>query len=290
MFKRILPTLLSFDIEWVPDPMAAEALFGVRHDPPYSLPDAYRRLWQLAGATDEQPRPFVKTMLCRVVTIAGIFRECAADLDAPGGERITLKLVSLPLDPADSEKCRERTILNSFLKSVGARRPQLVGYNSVNSDVPILLQRAVANGLQGHGFGARPEKPWEGSDYFSTASDYHVDLAHALGGGRNTPRLDEAARVCGIPGKVDVAGDQVWEMYSLGRIGDILAYNEFDAFTTHLLWARVAHFGCMLTTEAYLREQDLVRELAEHHASNGKPHLERWLAEWDRLIAINGRF
>lgn len=286
MFKRILPSLLSFDIEWVPDPMAAEALFGVRHDPPYSLTDAYRRLWDLAGATAEQPRPFVKTMLCRIVSIAGIFRECAADASAPDGQRITLKLVSLPLDPTDPGKCRERVILEAFLKSVGARRPQLVGYNSANSDVPILLQRAVVNGINGYGFGSRPDKPWEGADYFSTASDYHVDLAYALGGGRNTPRLDEAARVCGIPGKVDVAGDQVWEMYSLGRIADILAYNEFDALTTHLLWARCAHFGDLLSTEAYEREQQLVRQLAQHHASHGKPHLERWLAEWDRLQAI----
>ncbi len=290
MFKRILPSLLSFDIEWVPDPMAAEVLFGVKHDPPYSLPDAYRRLWALAGATPEAPRPFVKTMLCRVVSIAGIFRESIADAEAPEGQRVTLKLVSLPSDTRDPEKCRERVILDSFLKAVGARKPQLVGFNSANSDIPILLQRAVANGLSGHGFGQRPDKPWEGSDYFSASSDYHADLAYALGAGRNTPRLDEAARVCGIPGKVDVAGDQVWDLYATGRLAEIVAYNEFDALTTHLLWARIAHFGGLLSPAAYDREQALVRELATTHADGSRPHLHRYLAEWDRLKAINGRF
>lgn len=290
MFKRILPYLLSFDIEWVPDPMAAEALFGIAHEPPCSIPNAFQRLWEHAGGNDENPRPFLKLILSRIVTIAGIFREEAIDANAPGGKRISLKLVSLPTDPRDPEKCRERVLLESFLKAIGSRRPQLVGYNSGNSDVPILAQRAIANGLHGHGFGTRPEKPWEGADYFSIASDYHVDLAHALGGGRNTPRLDEAARVCGIPGKVDVSGDQVWEYYLKKDIASILNYNEFDAFTTHLLWARMAHFGGLLDSEAYQREQDEVRALLKREIEQGREHLSRYLAEWERLQALQQKW
>ena len=38
------------------------------------------------------------------------------------------------------------------MKSVGNRKPQLVGYNSAQADVPILVQRAIINGLPGFGF------------------------------------------------------------------------------------------------------------------------------------------
>mgnify|MGYP006283597733 CR=1 FL=1 len=283
MFKSVKPFLLSFDIEWIPDPMAAEALFGVAHNPPYSLPDAFNRLWELSGATAEAPRPFVKTLLCRIVSIAGVFREATADGPA-------LKLVSLPADPDDPAKANERAILDAFLRATGKRKPQLVGFNSLNSDVPILLQRAVVNGLDGHGFGARPDKPWEGVDYFSGASDWHVDLAGALGWGRNTPRLDEAARLCGIPGKVDASGDQVWALYMKGDRRAIVQYNEFDALTTHLLWARMAHFGGLLTSDAYEAECDAVATLIENEIAAGREHLHAYRHEWTRLQGLQNRF
>jgi len=283
VFKNIQPRLLSFDVEWTPDPMAAEALYGVEHEPPNSIPDAFRRLWKEAGATPDNPRPWIKTMLCRIVSIAGIFR------DAASGEA-TLKLVSLPAEPADPEKCRERAILEAFLKGIGRSKPQLVGFNSGNADVPILAQRAIVNGLPGFGFGERPDKPWEGVDYFSTASDFHVDLQQALGRGQNTPRLHEAATICGIPGKVDVSGDNVWELIELGKVQQVVDYNEFDAFTTHLLWARLAHFGGLLDGSAYDHEQALVRRLLEDEIAAGRQHLQRYLEEWDRLRAITGKY
>lgn len=284
VIKTIQPRLLSFDIEWTPDPMAAEALYGVEHRPPNSIPDAYRRMWHEAGATPENPRPWVKTMLCRVVTIAGIFREVGDD------GQPTLKLVSLPSDPHDPEKCRERVILEAFIKGIGRSKPQLVGFNSNNADVPILAQRAVVNGLPGFGFGERPDKPWEGADYFSTASDYHVDLQYILGRGQNTPRLHEAATICGIPGKVDVSGDNVWAMIELGKVKQVVDYNEFDAFTTHLLWARMAHFSGLLNGKEYERELTLVRELLDQEIEGGKEHLRRYIDEWNRLRAITEKY
>lgn len=277
MFKKILPNVLSFDIEWIPDPEAAARLCGVKLDGPASTHEAFKALWAEAGATPETPRPYLKTMLCRILTIVGVLRE-----DKGKGD-VSLKLVSLPSDVKDPEKCAESVIIDLFLRGIGRRRPQLVGYNSANADVPILMQRAVVHGLSGHGFGTRPDKPWEGPDYFSTASDFHVDLANALAWGRNTPRLHEAATLSGIPGKVDTAGDHVWEMFLNGQLDKILAYNEFDAITTHLLWARMAHFGDLLSPAQYEQEQKLVRELMESEIAAGKTHFTRYIEAWDAL-------
>ena len=70
--------------------------------------------------------------------------------------------------------------------------------------------------------------------------------------------------------KIDVSGGSVAEMWLNGKIAEIVAYNEFDAFTTHLLWARVAHFSGLLDQNEYQREQDLVRELLEREIEREK--------------------
>ena len=288
MLKFIADAVFSFDVEWTPDAKAGEILHGV---PPADGPGeeaaaAFEALWADARKEDDEPdyQPYLKTVLCRIVTLAGILRE-----KVRGGEP-QLKLVSLPTDVHDPAKSSEKAILKAFLKSVGNRKPQLVGYNSSQADLPIIIQRSLVNGLPGYGFSDRPNKPWEGPDYFdSRNSEYGIDLADAFAKYRDKPTLHQAATLSGIPGKIDVAGDSVAQMWLEGRLADILDYNEFDAFTTHLLWARVAHFSGLLSSDAYHREQTLVRELLESEIIKGKTHLERFVEEWERLQTLTGQ-
>ena len=243
-------------------------------------------LWASARK-DGQPedfQPYLKTILCRIVSLAGILRE-----KVPGGD-CSLKLVSLPVDPADPSKCDEKVLLVNFLKSVGRKKPQLVGYNSAQADVPIIVQRSIVNGLPGFGFSDRPDKPWLGVDYFDARnSEYNVDLADAMGQYKDRPSLHQAATLSGIPGKIEVSGSSVAEMWLQGKLAEIVAYNEFDAFTTHLLWARLAHFSGLLSSDQYMREQERVRELLKEEISAGKVHLEKFVTEWDRLLAMTGQ-
>ncbi len=276
MFKSLLNPLFSFDVEWIPDPLSAELLYHVENYPPYSYDDAFRTLWKEYGGTPERPQPYLKTILCRVVSIVGVFREVKDGT-------LHLELVCLPRDASDPEKCKESAILSGFLKAVGRRRPQLVGYNSSNADIPIIVERSIMHGLPGYGFSKRPDKPWEGADYFSTHGDYHIDLATRLGRYNMTPRLHEAATLSGIPGKIGVSGDSVAQMWLVGDLQGIINYNEFDALTTHLLWARMAHFAGLLNDDEYTLEQSAIRQLIEKEITNGKLHLENYLKEWDRL-------
>jgi predicted PolB exonuclease-like 3'-5' exonuclease len=288
MLKKLADSVFSFDVEWIPDPKSAEIL----HDlPPAPGPGeeaahSFEALWASARKEGDAPdsQPYLKTILCRIVSLAGILRE-----QAPGGKP-SLKLISLPLDPSDPLKSDEKTILTSFMKSVGRRKPQLVGYNSAQSDVPILVQRAIVHGLPGFGFSDRPAKPWEGVDYFDARnSDYNLDLADAMGQFRDRPTLHQAATLSGIPGKLEVSGASVSQMWLDGKLAEIVEYNECDAFTTHLLWARVAHFSGLLSTEQYLTEQKLVRELLEYEISQNRTHLQRFVQEWDRLLSLTGQ-
>ncbi|MDQ8179045.1 hypothetical protein [Pelagicoccus sp. SDUM812005] len=279
MLKTIETCLFSFDLEWIPDPLSAEMLFGVDTSGAHGSEEAMKRLWRESGATEENPQPYLKTVLCRIVSVSGVLREVV------GGE-VKLKLVTLPATAGDEEKAKERTILKQLLKAIGSRKPQLVGYNSHNADVPIIVQRAIVHGLFSQGMGERPNKPWEGVDYFATSGDHNVDLAPMVGRWGQTPRLHEIATLSGIPGKVDTEGGFVSDLWLQGKLQDILDYNEFDAITTHLLWARIAHFSGLLSSEGYEREQTLVRELLDDEIEKGKTHFIRYLEEWDRLVAL----
>lgn len=280
MIKTILPTVFSFDVEWIPDPISAEILYGVNGNTVHSYEDAFNNLWQNNGATEEIPQPYIKTILCRIVSICGIHREITSNGD------IELKLISLPADSKNEDQCKESKILTGFLKAVGRSKPQLVGYNSANADIPIIMQRSVVHGLNGYGVGSRPEKPWEGVDYYSNHSDYHVDLGACLGKGAQTPSLHQAATLSGIPGKIEMDGQSVPEMWIQGKLDKIINYNEFDAFTTHLLWARIAHFAELLSDASYEKEQQLVHELLKQEIDKGKIHLQMFLNEWERLKTI----
>ena len=254
----------------------------VLYDLPADMPDAevIGEMWSRGGATEEEPRPFLKTVLCRVVSLSMVSRTVDGD---GGGVKVSLH--SIPQIGGSPEEGDERRIVGAFLEGVGKHKPQVVGYNSVRADLKILVQRAVINGLSIPEFARRPDKPWEGADYFSAASDWNVDMMQIVGGGRSTPSLNEIARLSGIPGKMGVDGNEVAPLWLEGRVDDIVRYNEFDALTTYLLWLRFAHFGGFFDKEQYAVEQGRVRDLLTARRLEGGDHLEEYLKEWERLSA-----
>lgn len=235
MFKRVHDKVWVFDCEWVPDPLSGRAVY----DLPNSMTDSevVSHMWEQGGATEEDPMPFLKTALCRVVSIAAVTRTYV-------NGNVKLRLLSLPHHPFNPENCQESAILDSFLNAIGQHTPQLIGYNSNASDIKILIQRSLVNNVQAAGFCKRPDKPWEGPDYFARGSDFNIDLMDVVGGwGKSSPSLHEIVSSAGIPGKMGIDGDKVAQLWMDGNIDQIVAYNEYDAITTYLLWLRMAHFG-----------------------------------------------
>ncbi|MCX5901564.1 MAG: hypothetical protein NTX06_12700 [Proteobacteria bacterium] len=277
MLKIVPPEVWAFDVEWVPDPESGRRVYGL----PASLSDdeVLKHMWKKGGATDEDPQPYLKTVLCRVVSIASVIRKQGKD------GAVSLKLHSLPAP--DALNSTEAYILFRFLSALGKAKPQLVGYNSQSSDIIILMQRSLANSLYLPDFCRRPAKPWEGVDYFARGSDYNIDLKEEFGGwGKASSSLHELATVCRIPGKIGTDGQDVAGLWMKGDIGRIVHYNECDALTTYLVWLRAALMAGHLTTENYLKEeallQDMLREKAE---SPDNEHLRHYLAVWQELRA-----
>lgn len=313
MFKKILDEVWAFDAEWIPDVAAGRRLYSegvyyptahladldrdgkLKTQPlPANADDAtiMQYMWDQFRRPDrsleEEPRPYLKTILCRIVSVSFVKRR--KSMTSPSPE---LQLVSLPLtkdlNNKDLFQKTEAEIITRFLDEIGKRQVQLVGFNSEGADLKIFIQRAVVNGVQSLHFNKRPEKPWEGNDYWSGASDAHVDLQKILAGWSSSgaPSLHQAAVLSGIPGKMSNTGDDVALLWLAGRYDDIIKYNEFDALTTYLLWLRIAYFGGQFGSLAeYQVEQnaveDLIRRLVfkqpERYA-----HLQMFLDKWIEL-------
>lgn len=247
------------------------------------MPDdeVIRVMWERGGATDDEPQPYLKYALCRVVSAAVVIRRQRED------GRVNLALAALP--HVDEPALPEKELLSRFFTGLGQEesRPQLVGFNSRTADVPMLIQRAIANGVMATEFCRRPVKPWDGLDYFSKSSDGHIDLKEIVcGWGKGTPSLHELAAASGIPGKIDTRGDDVVTLWLAGDIRRIVEYNRYDALTTYLVWLRTALFAGLLSPDLHAAEEQRVRDLLARQIAAGDSSLARYLAKWDALRAL----
>ena len=290
MFKTVKEQIWFFDCEWVPDTRTGRLLYGLPPETPDA--DVMREMWKRGGATEENPQPFLKTNLCRVVSIAALMRR----VSPPGTytdpeDKVRLRLLWLPRNVDDPAASAEASVLTAFLGAVGRHQPQLVGFNSRASDLRILLQRAFVNGIALPEFCRRPDKPWEGVDYFARDNDANIDLIEVLNfySGRTPPSLHELAVASGIPGKMDTSGDDVAGMWLAGKWREIVQYNCFDAITTYLVWLRTAHLGGFVTDEDYECEQMILQNmLLEEAEKPGMEFLTAYVDEWNRLQGALG--
>jgi 3'-5' exonuclease len=281
MLKNSVQKLVVFfDMEWVPDAAGARRLFDLPADTPEL--EAMERLWKTASKYDAEhnPRPFIKYLYSRIVSIAFLSRKVAYRDDE---KIVEYSLHSLPELPVQVTDVDEAAMIERFLYILGKRCPQLVGYNSAESDLQVLIQRGMINEVAAAEFCKRPDKPWEGTDYFRKwDNEDHLDLMKLFGGGRDMlPRLDELARLCGFPGKIDIKGDQVTDLWLAGELTKIVEYNQIDVLNTYLVWLRLVYFTGHISEEDYASEQDQFRAFLERETEKPERNfIGRFLELW----------
>lgn len=261
----------AYDCEWVPDLTAGRILYHLPDDAPEE--EVLRVMWQNAGATPDNPQPFLRLAYCRIVSIAIVIRRVRKD------QSVELSFVTLPDDPEQHEKREEKYILKRFLEDgIGKRNPFLVGFNQRNADQRILLQRALISGMSFPQFANRLQaKPWESQD---------IDLMERLAGFGKMQgvSLNDVASLSGIPGKMETKGEDVCGLWYRGEYKKILQYNLFDSLSTYLLWLRYEHFSGHLSTEEYAKERAIFRlKLEEEIQKKDGAFLRPYLEEMDRL-------
>jgi len=132
------------------------------------------------------------------------------------------------------------------------RRPTLVSFNGRGFDLPLLELAALRFGLSVPGWFNGRGKPFDQPRYRYNAQS-HVDLCELLtnfGSTRFTGGLNLAANLLGKPGKMDVQGDMVQDMYEAGRLAEINDYCRCDVLDTYFVFLRTRVLLGQLTLDA----------------------------------------
>ena len=120
------------------------------------------------------------------------------------------------------------------------RRPTLVSFNGRTFDLPLLELAAFRFGISVPGWFNVAAKSFE--QYRNRYNlDAHIDLQELLtnfGSTRFTGGLNLAANLLGKPGKMDVQGHMVQDLFDAGRLAEINDYCRCDVLDTYFVFLR----------------------------------------------------
>jgi hypothetical protein len=174
----------------------------------------------------------------------------------------------------DAPHFRSREIVRKFWLGVELyTKAKLVTFNGRGFDMPMLELAAFRHGLSLKDYCQRNRNRFGGN---------HLDLLDWLtnyGACRLVGGLNLLAKMLGKPGKMEVAGDQVYRLYQEGRYQDINDYCMFDTLDTYFVFLRTRVLTGDLALE---QEHDLARQAREFLEGKVKelPALGQYLENW----------
>ena len=140
------------------------------------------------------------------------------------------------------------------------RRPTLVSFNGRSFDLPLMELAAYRYGLSLPAWFNLEAKSFEQNrNRFNI--DAHIDLQELLsnfGCTRFTGGLNLAANLLGKPGKMDVQGHMVQDLFNAGKVAEINDYCRCDVLDTYFVFLRTRVLCGDITLD---REQSLVADV-----------------------------
>ncbi len=182
----------------------------------------------------------------------------------------------------DEPQFRPHVITENFWRGWERyRRPTLISFNGRGFDIPLLELAAYRYGIGVKAWFNLSGKSFE--QYRNRFNmDAHIDLHELLtnfGTTRFTGGLNLAANLIGKPGKMDVQGHMVQDLYDAGKLAEINAYCQCDLLDTYFVFLRTR---VLLGELALDEEQGLVAEtktwLARKAAET--PVFNQYLSRW----------
>lgn len=128
----------------------------------------------------------------------------------------------------------EKPLLSSWASFLTSERPDVVTWNGRRFDVPVILLRSFRHGVA---------HPWYTQEHQKRySSEGHLDLADVMTEYGSISgkflKLDDVAKLIGLPGKMGMDGSQVAKLYAEGKIDQIAAYCFTDAVQTAFVFLR----------------------------------------------------
>jgi 3'-5' exonuclease len=252
----------SFDIETIPDIEFGRRALDLDGLSDEDVASAMTFLRQQATGSD-----FLPPHLHRIVAISAALRT---------GD--TFRVWSL--GDADAG---EAELIHRFFDGIERYSPELVSWNGSGFDLPVLHYRALKHGVQAPRYWETGDgdREFRYNNYLGRFHWRHIDLMDVLAGFqlRGAARLDEVAVLLGLPGKLGLSGDRVWDAWRSGALGAIRNYCETDVLNTWLVFLHFEQFRGRLTAVELEKERQLV---ADTLRKDGRPHLAEFLAAWAR--------
>jgi predicted PolB exonuclease-like 3'-5' exonuclease len=249
-----------FDIETVPDVELGRRVYGL-HD----LSAKQVGYVMQAKRREESGSEFLSLEQQRVVTISIAMRT-----------RDSFRVWSLGEPDAP-----EAELIQRFFDGIEKFTPDLVSWNGGGFDLPVLHYRALRHGIVAPRYweAGDADQAFRFNNYLSRYHSRHLDLMDVLSSyqGRARVSLEGAALLLGLPGKLGMSGEKVWDAYLDGQIELIRNYCETDVLNTYLIYLRFEMMRGRLLPQEYRDEVALVREVLGQQA---KPHFQEFLAAW----------
>ncbi len=243
-----------FDIESIPDVKTLQSVYGYEGDEKSISETALKAQEQKTGSSF-LPLPFHKIVAISAVIADdyGMFKKVNS------------------LNGND-----EKALIVDFLKFINSHQPKLVSFNGRSFDMPLLMIRALRYNLSCEAYYEVENRDlnknkWE--NYRSRYSDrFHVDLLDHIGefGAVRGLKLDHLCTMAGLPGKYDVSGDQVMELFYKNELDKIKQYCESDVLNTYWLYLKYELLKGNLTAIDYARYISIMGEKMKDEKSYTK--------------------
>ena len=187
----------------------------------------------------------------------------------------------------DEEQSRPHEIVRLFWEGWRKyRRPRLVSFNGRGFDMPLLELCAFRYGLDiGDWFAEEKRSFDQPRNRYNTAA--HFDLHEWLtnnGASRFSGGLSLAANLIGKPGKMEVAGHMVQDLWDAGRTAEIHDYCRGDVLDTYFVFLRSRVVAGELDLDEEHRLIEAARQWIEQRAatSAGRAKYPAAWGDWKR--------
>ncbi|TXE88602.1 3'-5' exonuclease [Campylobacter volucris] len=181
----------------------------------------------------------------------------------------------------------EKQMLEEFFNFIEKYQPRLISFNGKNYDMPLLVIRALKYNVNASAYLDTTDK-W--NNYKSKyAENKHCDLLESLGSfGQKGLKLDILCSMANLPGKYDVSGNQVLELFYNNQLNKIHEYCESDTLNTYMLFLKYELIKANITKEDYINIlEHFKEELVQKHSQKSYQMPFIQAIEKEKAIILN---
>lgn len=178
----------------------------------------------------------------------------------------------------------EAQMLTRFFEGIDKLMPTLVSWNGGGFDLPVLHYRALLHGVSAPYYFevGDNEQSARYNHYLGRFHWKHIDMMDVLSGyqARAVAPLNDIAKMCGLPGKLETDGSQVQTLWNAGAHEQICDYCETDVLNTYGVFLRFELLRGRLSADDY---QQRLAELRAYLEAKDQAHLNEFLQAWSNV-------